>query len=152
MKFLLPAFAGTYFAGVLVFGKKAEQEETFKQDWYNKERLKLKFLKNAKGQVAIFVVLLFQVLFILFAMTINIAMVAYDKINLQNSLDMAVYYGAKKQAEVLNAMAHINYQMRQNWKLLAWRYRIMGTLLQYEGWRPGETALDYWCPSKFTKS
>ena len=105
----------------------------------------LRFLRNARGQAAIFVVLIFQVLFILFAMTINISMVAYDKINLQNSLDLAVYYGAKKQAEALNAMAHINYQMRQNWKLLAWRYRIMGTLVQYEGALQG-AVLDYWCP------
>ena len=89
--------------------------------------------RNKKGQAAIFIVLVFQVLFILFAMSLNVAMVVYDKINLQNSLDLAAYYGAKKQAEVLNAMAHINYQMRQNWKLLAWRYRILGTLAQYTG-------------------
>ena len=107
-----------------------------------REELRTGILKSAKGQVAIFVVLIFQVLFILFAMTINIAMVAYDKINFQNSLDLAAYYGAKKQAEVLNAMAHINYQMRQNWKLLAWRYRILGTLIQPNG----GTAPDYWCP------
>ena len=104
-------------------------------------------LKNARGQIAIFVVLIFQVLFILFAMTINIALVVHDKINLQNSLDLAVYYGAKKQAEVLNAMAHINYQMRQNWKLLAWRYRILGTLAQYKGDYLGASPPKaYWCP------
>ena len=102
----------------------------------------MRFLKNAKGQVAIFVVLIFQVLFILFAMSINVAMLAYDKINLQNSLDLAAYYGAKKQSEVLSAMAHINYQMRQNWKLLSWRYRILGTLIQHRG----DTGFDYWCP------
>lgn len=100
-------------------------------------------LRNAKGQIAIFVVLVFQVVFILFAMTINIALVVHDKINFQNSLDMAVYYGAKQQTEVLNAMAHINYQMRQNWKLLAWRYRILGTLLQNEG---HGSFTKYWCP------
>ena len=76
-------------------------------------------------------------------------MITYDKINLQNSLDMAVYYGAKKQAEVLNAMAHINYQMRQNWKLLAWRYRILGTLAQPSGGSPSQT---YWCPQNSSKS
>lgn len=103
-------------------------------------------IRNKKGQMAIFVVLIFQVLFILFAMTINIALVVHDKINFQNSLDLAAYYGAKKQAEVLNAMAHINYQMRQNWKLLAWRYRILGTLLQREGWPTGTFAQSYWCP------
>ena len=99
-------------------------------------------LKNIRGQIAIFVVLIFQVLFILFAMTINIALVVHDKINFQNSLDLAAYYGAKQQAEVLNAMAHINYQMRQNWKLLAWRYRILGTLVQDSG---GSSSA-YWCP------
>ena len=104
--------------------------------------IEMRFLKNAKGQVAIFVVLIFQVLFILFAMSINVAMLAYDKINLQNSLDLAAYYGAKKQSEVLSAMAHINYQMRQNWKLLSWRYRILGTLAQHRG----DTGFDYWCP------
>ena len=103
-------------------------------------------IQNAKGQIAIFVVLIFQVLFILFAMTINIALVVHDKINFQNSLDMAVYYGAKQQAEVLNAMAHINYQMRQNWKLLAWRYRILGTLAQNKGWPNNSGPKEYWCP------
>ena len=122
--------------------KRNRRKEEFKAVKFPIKRFPLKFLKNARGQVAIFVVLIFQVLFILFAMTINIALVTYDKINLQNSLDLAVYYGAKKQAEVLNAMAHINYQMRQNWKLLAWRYRMMGTLVQYEG---GGVS-DYWCP------
>ena len=106
-----------------------------------------KILKSARGQIAIFVVLAFQVLFILFAMTINVGLVVHDKINLQNSLDLAAYYGAKKQAEVLNAMAHINYQMRQNWKLLAWRYRILGTLLQDHGrYKQSNGSEKYWCP------
>lgn len=78
-----------------------------------------------KGQMSIFIVLIFQVLFVFFAMTINIGLVVHDKINLQNSVDLAAYYAATKQAEILNLMAHINYQMKQNWKLLA--YRIRGT-------------------------
>lgn len=102
-----------------------------------------KFIKNKQGQMAIFVVLIFQVLFIFFAMSINVALVVYDKINLQNSLDLASYYGAKKQAEVLNAMAHINYQMRQNWKLLSWRYRILGTLALENS----SSTSTFWCPS-----
>ncbi len=101
-------------------------------------------MKSAKGQIAIFVVLIFQAIFILFAMTINISLAVYDKINFQNSLDLAAYYGAKQQAEVLNAMAHINYQMRQNWKLLSWRYRILGTLLQDQG--VPSTTPKFWCP------
>ena len=117
------------------------------------------FRRNKKGQVAIFIVLVFQVLFILFAMSLNVAMVVYDKINFQNSLDLATYYGAKKQAEVLNAMAHINYQMRQNWKLLSWRYRILGTLTQYRTYdpnnpnpQPNDKNKPYWCPQNQNKS
>ena len=89
--------------------------------------------RNSRGQIAIFLLLIFQLLFILFAMTLNIALTVHDKINLQNSVDLAAIYGSKKQAEVLNAIAHINYQMRQNYKLLAWRYRILGSMAQNLG-------------------
>ncbi len=84
-------------------------------------------LKNRNGQVALFVALIFQILFIFFAMVINVGLLVHHKINLQNSVDIAAYYGAMKQAENMNALAHINYQVRQSWKLLAWRYRAIGT-------------------------
>ena len=91
--------------------------------------------KKQKGQIAIFLLMVFQLLFILFAMTVNVALTVHDKINLQNSVDLAAIYGAKKQAEVLNAIAHINFQMRQNYKLLAWRFRILSTAVtpRFEG-------------------
>ena len=82
--------------------------------------------KNNKGQLAIFIALIFQFVFVLFAMLLNVALVVHDKINLQNSVDIAAYYGAMKQAQTLNAIAHINYQIRQTWKLYAWRYHVMG--------------------------
>ena len=91
---------------------------------YNKTMPKRR--KQNSGQLAIFIALIFQLVFILFAMSLNVALVVHDKINLQNSVDLAAYYGAMKQAQTLNAIAHINYQIRQSWKLLAWRYRIMG--------------------------
>ncbi len=80
--------------------------------------------------MAVFIALFFQVLFVFFAMAINVGLVVHDKINLQNSVDFAAYYGAAKQAEILNQIAHINYQMRQNYKLLVWRYRVLGTLIR----------------------
>ncbi|HWU43622.1 MAG TPA: Tad domain-containing protein, partial [Bdellovibrio sp.] len=83
--------------------------------------------KNRKGQVALFVALVFQVLFLFFAMVINVGLLVHHKINLQNSVDLAAYYGAARQAENLNAIAHMNYQVRQSWKLLAWRYRMLGS-------------------------
>lgn len=87
-----------------------------------------KLLKNKKGQMAIFLALIFQVLFVFFAMVINIGLVVHDKINLQNSVDMAAYYGAQRQAEILNHVAHINFQMRQVYKLFVWRFRVLGQI------------------------
>ncbi len=83
--------------------------------------------KNQKGQVAIFVALIFQIVFIFFALLINVGLLVHHKINLQQSTDLAAYYGATKQAEMLNVISHVNFQIRQAWKLLTWRYRILGT-------------------------
>ena len=85
--------------------------------------------RNQKGQVAIFVALIFQVIFIFFAVLINVGLLVHHKINLQQSTDMAAYYGAMKQAEMLNVISHINFQIRQAWKLMTWRYRILGTFM-----------------------
>lgn len=81
---------------------------------------------DRKGQVAIFIALIFQLLFLFFAMVVNVGLLVHHKINLQNSVDLAAYYGAMKQSEVMNAIAHTNYQIRQSYKLLTWRYRVLG--------------------------
>ncbi|MEQ1876716.1 MAG: Tad domain-containing protein [Bdellovibrionia bacterium] len=81
-----------------------------------------------RGQMAIFVALLFQILFVFFAMIINIGLVVHDKINLQNSIDLGAIYAAQRQAELLNMIGHTNYQMRQSYKLLTWRIRVLGNL------------------------
>lgn len=83
---------------------------------------------NEKGQITIFIVLVFQVLFVFFAMVTNIGLVVHEKINLQNATDLAAMYGAQKQAEVLNAIGHLNYQIRQDWKILAFRVRALGDM------------------------
>lgn len=89
-------------------------------------------IRNRNGQVALFVALIFQVLFLFFAMVINVGLLVHHKINLQNSVDLAAYYGAGKQAENLNALSHMNYQIRQSWKLLSWRYRMLGSAGAFE--------------------
>ena len=61
-------------------------------------------------------------------MVVNVGLLVYYKINLQNSVDLSAYYGAMKQAEMLNTIGHINYQIRQSWKLLAYRSLILGSL------------------------
>lgn len=83
--------------------------------------------KSQRGQISVFLALGFLVLFTMFAMTINVAMVVHDKINLQNAADFASIYVAQRQAEMLNAIAHTNYQIRQAHKLLAYRYVVLGT-------------------------
>ena len=88
-------------------------------------------IRNERGQAAIFVALMFNVLFVFFAMAINVGLVVHDKINLQNSIDLAAYYAASKQSELLNVIAHENYMIRQSYKLLSWRYRTLGTMGYY---------------------
>ncbi len=83
--------------------------------------------KKESGQVALFVALAFQILFVFFAMIINIGLLVHHKINLQNSVDLAAYYGASKQAEMMNAVSHVNFQIRQAYKLLMFRYHSLGT-------------------------
>lgn len=96
-------------------------------------------MRNQKGQVGIFVALIFQVIFVFFAMLVNVGLVVHHKINLQQSTDLAAYYGAMKQAEMLNMMGHVNYQIRQAWKLFAWRYRVLGTFgIEQNGSGPSE--------------
>lgn len=85
-------------------------------------------ISNRRGQMALFIALLFQILFVFFAMIVNVGLLVHDKINLQNSVDMGAIYAAQKQAEVLSMIAHTNYQMRQSWKLLAWRMHVLGDM------------------------
>lgn len=83
--------------------------------------------------MSVFVALIFQVLFVFFAMVINIGLLVHDKINLQNAVDLGAYYAAQRQAELLNEIAHINYQIRQDFKLLTWRYRVLGMMGRHGG-------------------
>lgn len=115
---------------------------------------------GARGQIAVFAALIFQVLFVFFAMVVNVGLLVHHKINLQNSVDLAAYYGAMKQAEVMNAVSHINYQIRQSWKLMTYRYRGHGmvanradnppTNFDSETINPvGETDTPMSCPASF---
>ena len=93
-----------------------------------KESTTCELVANESGQMAIFVALVFQVLFVFFAMVVNIGLVVHDKINLQNAVDLGAYYAAQQQAMQMNEIAHINYQLRQDYKLLAWRLRALGMM------------------------
>lgn len=108
--------------------------------------------RNQKGQVAIFVALIFQVIFIFFAILINVGLLVHHKINLQQSADLAAYYGAMKQAEMMNAISHVNFQMRQAWKLLTWRYRIVGSF-GFQAWENrGQAPMSFPLALDFSRS
>ena len=66
-------------------------------------------LQNQRGQVAIFIALISTLLFMLFGMTINFAMLVHEKINLQNAADMAAYAGAAPQARPLHILTLQKY-------------------------------------------
>ena len=110
-------------------------EESFKSEplyeqpvgLFSKMKKRSFFQRDENGQIALFVAIIFQIIFVLFALVINVGLLVHHKINLQQSTDLAAYYGAMKQAEILNVIGHINFQMRQAWKLFAWRYRIVGS-------------------------
>lgn len=79
-----------------------------------------------RGQITIFLVMVFPIFFVFFAMVMNIGLVVHEKISVQNAADLAAIYGAQRQAELLNAIGHTNYQIRQAWKLFAYRIRVFG--------------------------
>ena len=73
-------------------------------------------LKNSKGQAAIFILMLFSLIFMFFGMAINIGMLVHHKMNLQNAADMAALSAASEQARILNMIGWKNYELRKNFK------------------------------------
>jgi len=81
-------------------------------------------LKSQSGQVAIFVLMIFSLLFMFFGMAINIGMLVHHKINLQNAADMAALSAAAEQARILNMMGWKNYELRKNFKDFVYTYWV----------------------------
>lgn len=84
----------------------------------------IKIRLNQRGQVAIFTLLIFSLLFMFFGMSINIAMLVHHKINLQNAADMAAMAGAAEQARIMNLIAWKNYELRKNFKDFMYAYWV----------------------------
>ncbi len=83
-----------------------------------------KRLKNKTGQVAIFVLMMFSLIFMFFGMAINIGMLVHHKINLQNAADMGALAAAAEQARILNMIGWKNYELRKNFKDFIYRYWV----------------------------
>ena len=83
-----------------------------------------KRLKNKKGQAAIFILMIFSLIFMFFGMAINIGMLVHHKINLQNAADLAALAGAAEEARILNMIGWKNYELRKNFKEFVYRYWV----------------------------
>lgn len=83
-----------------------------------------KRLKHPQGQVAIFVLMMFSLIFMLFGMAINVGMLVHHKINLQNAADMAALAGAAEEGRILNMIGWKNYELRKNFKDFMYRYWV----------------------------
>ena len=81
-------------------------------------------LKNSKGQAAIFILMLFSLIFMFFGMAINIGMLVHHKMNLQNAADMAALSAASEQARILNMIGWKNYELRKNFKYFLYEYWV----------------------------
>jgi hypothetical protein len=87
--------------------------------------MKANHKKNQKrGQIAILLALSFSILALLAAMVINISFLVTAKINLQNATDMAAYAGAMQQARYLSEIGKWNYEMRRNYKAMAYDFVV----------------------------
>jgi len=75
--------------------------------------------------MAILIALAFGLLFLLVAMVVNIGFLVAAKINLQNATDLAAYAGAAQQARYLTEIGKWNYEMRRNYKAMAFDYMIV---------------------------
>jgi len=75
--------------------------------------------------MAILIALAFGLLFLLIAMVVNIGFLVATKINLQNATDLAAYAGAAQQARYLSEIGKWNYEMRRNYKAMAFDYMIV---------------------------
>lgn len=82
------------------------------------------FKQPASGQVAIFVLMMFSLIFMFFGMAINVGMLVHHKINLQNAADMGALAAAAEQARILNMIGWKNYELRKNFKDFIYRYWV----------------------------
>ncbi len=90
----------------------------------------VRFRKNQDGQISIMLALMMSTFIIFFAFVINIGMLVNAKINIQNAADLAAYSGAAVQARQLTGIAHLNYEMRRQYKKFIFRYYVIGNMAQ----------------------
>lgn len=69
--------------------------------------------RGRRGQAAVFIALILFVLVIFGAMATNLGILVNDKIRMQNTVDLATYAVAYKEAQTLNELVDLNHQIAQ---------------------------------------
>ncbi len=87
---------------------------------------------RSKGLLSIFGILFILGSLTIFGMVMGVGLMVHHKINVQNSVDIGAMYAAQRQAETLSVLSHLNYQLRQNYKLFSYRYNVLGNIGAYQ--------------------
>lgn len=82
--------------------------------------------RSMRGQASLLVAFMMLTFLLFFSFVIHTGMLVNAKINLQNAADLAAYAGASAQARQMNAIAHLNYEMRRQYKRFLFRYYVLG--------------------------
>ena len=85
-------------------------------------------LKNARGQLSIFLAISVVFFITAVAFVINVGLFVKAKINLQNAVDAAAWSGAAVQARQLSDIAYLNWEMRNVYKEWMFKYYVLGNL------------------------
>ncbi len=101
-----------------------------------KLRNTLKYGKNEKGQLSIFLGMTLLIVVTLLAFITNVGLFVKAKINLQNAVDAAAWSGASVQSRQLSNISHLNWEMRNTYKEWMFKYYVLGQM-GLEKLRPG---------------
>ena len=99
-------------------------------------------IQKPKGQLTLFGILFIIVALFVYGMVNGIGLMVHHKINVQNSVDIGAIYAAQKQAQTLSVLSHLNYQLRQNYKLFSYRYNVLGNIGSYRKAAGAEEHID----------
>ena len=91
-----------------------------------------KYFRSESGQSVILISMLILSFLMFFGFAINTAVLVTAKISVQSAADAAAYAGAAAQARQLNAISYLNYDMRRQYKKLAYRYDFLGNIASYD--------------------
>jgi hypothetical protein len=84
-------------------------------------------LRSESGQAIVLVSMMIVAFLSFFVFVVNTGILITAKISLQTAADAAAYSGAAVQAQQLNAISYLNYDMRRQYKKYIYRTAVLGS-------------------------